>query len=85
MISSAQMRANVLGSSHRDRVGQFQILQARRLGEFYVNEAQKYLRRGDNRNALAQVNEGLRCIHGPLYLASRDELEVLHSQLTVLV
>ena len=85
MTGSAKMRADVLGSSRQHIVCQFQILQARRLGEFYVNEAQKYLRRGDNRNALAQVIEGLCCIHGPFYLASRDELEVLHSQLTALV
>jgi len=50
-------------------------------GEFYLGEARRYLQRGDRRNALAAVNEGLRSSSGPLYLVVRDELEVLHTQL----
>jgi hypothetical protein len=50
-------------------------------GEFYLGEARRYLHRGDRRNALSAVNEGLRSSMGPFYLAVRDELEVLHTQL----
>ena len=77
--SAAQMRAQTLGSGRvRD-----QLLRkiCRDRGEFYLGEARRYVQRGDLRNALAAVNEGLRSSSGPFYLVVRDELEVLHTQL----
>ena len=77
--SAAQTRAQTLGPGRvRD-----QLLReiCRDRGEFYLGEARRYVQRGDLRNALAAVNEGLRSSSGPFYLVVRDELEVLHTQL----
>lgn len=52
-------------------------------GEFYLHEARNYQGRGDKRNALAAVNEGLRAVTLGVYLRVRDELEELHTQLTL--
>ena len=77
--SAAQMRAQTLGSGRaRDQMLR-EICWDR--GEFYLGEARRYVQRGDLRNALAAVNEGLRSSSGPFYLVVRDELEVLHTQL----
>ena len=67
--SDTEIRTELLRRCCRDR------------GEFYLGEARRYVRLMDFRNALSAVNEGLRSCAGPFYLAVRDELEVLHSQL----
>lgn len=78
--SAAQLRHAVMSN---DNILRGKLLQAcqRDRGEFWMNEARSYMRRGDVQNALSCVNEGLRSISGPFYLAVRDELEELHSQL----
>ena len=78
--SAAQMRAQTVGSSELFR-GQLLRSMCRDRGEFYLGEARRYLQRGDRRNALAAINEGLRSSSGPFYLVVRDELEILHTQL----
>jgi hypothetical protein len=84
--SAAQLRASVqskqLTCFHRDSL-LAGVCRDRR--EYYLNEARKYMRDGDTKNALACVNEGLRSTSGPVYLAVRDELEQLHIDLNPLV
>jgi hypothetical protein len=79
-VSAAQMRRQILNSGTFDRD---KLLQAvcRDRGEFYFAEASRYFRLGDRHSALAAVEEGLLSSRGPFYLAVRDKLEELRTQL----
>jgi len=80
--SAAQMRTQTIGSSAVLR-GRLLREICRDCGEYYLGAARAYMQFGDRQNALASVNEGLRCVAGPFYLAVKDELETLHTQLSV--